>query len=217
VGGYTDLTLKRLWGLSGNECYFPDCTKQMVDGRADAVFGIIAHIRARNPRGPRFEPSMTDAERNDWPNLMLLCPDHSRIIDDVEPGKWPAERLLEIKSRHEDRWRVERLPSRLVDLAIELQIIVDDVEVIPTGADHVDDPEQDRKLIDELNRIQAEVSAKAREITAARTRAASGTASAEDRRIVEANDEMQARIHAQMARTERARRRLAGENVPEPP
>ena len=39
-------------------------------------------------------------ERNRYPNLILLCRNHHKIIDDDEHG-WPVERLHQVKTEHE--------------------------------------------------------------------------------------------------------------------
>ncbi len=44
---------------------------------------------------------MSDAERNAVDNLMLLCPNHHREIDRLQPAEWPPERLMEVKANHE--------------------------------------------------------------------------------------------------------------------
>lgn len=44
---------------------------------------------------------MTDAERNGYDNLLLLCPNHHRLIDGLRRDDWPDERLFQIKADHE--------------------------------------------------------------------------------------------------------------------
>jgi hypothetical protein len=61
----------------------------------------IAHISAAHLDGPRYRADMTDHERRDWPNLILLCAPHHRFIDHQRPGDYPAEILREWKFARE--------------------------------------------------------------------------------------------------------------------
>ena len=72
---YTDKTLKRLFGLSGNICAFPDCNALLVNEK-NALDSNICHIEAANEGGERYNSSMTDEERADYSNLILLCRQH---------------------------------------------------------------------------------------------------------------------------------------------
>jgi hypothetical protein len=47
---YTEMTLKRLFGLSGNRCSFPGCTKTLVNIK-NASDSCICHIEAANNGG----------------------------------------------------------------------------------------------------------------------------------------------------------------------
>jgi hypothetical protein len=53
---YTEVTLKKLFALSGNVCAFPGCTAPIVDTEHGIVTGEICHIKARSPEGPRYAP-----------------------------------------------------------------------------------------------------------------------------------------------------------------
>ena len=93
-------TIKKLYALSGNKCANPDCQRELVkDG---TLLGEIAHICAANPNGPRYDLSMTDDERRGYSNLILLCGDCNKIIDD-NPDKYPVGLLREWKQKHESR------------------------------------------------------------------------------------------------------------------
>ena len=95
---YTDKTLKRLFALSGNQCAFPDCEKTLVN-ESNAKDANICHIEAKNEGGERYNPSMTDEERDDYPNLILLCVQHHDKTDDVQ--KYTVETLKQMKQDHE--------------------------------------------------------------------------------------------------------------------
>ncbi len=82
---YSKVTIKKLFGLSRNLCYWPGCEENMAGVDWPEVNAIIAHICAASPGGPRYDPNMTDTDRADFPNLMLFCPTHSRRVDNLEP------------------------------------------------------------------------------------------------------------------------------------
>ncbi|MFU1779868.1 hypothetical protein ACM16X_00660 [Haloarcula japonica] len=93
-------TKKKLFATSGNECACPDCEEEVVDREEEVVIGVIAHIHARSENGPRFDPSLSEAERDEFSNLMVLCPNHHTRID-KNPDKYPPEKLKRWKEDHE--------------------------------------------------------------------------------------------------------------------
>ena len=95
---YTDMTLKRLFGLSGNECAFSTCTKKLVNQK-NALDSNICHIQAASEGGERYNKDMTDKERADYPNLILLCPQHHSETNDIV--KYTVESLEMMKKNHE--------------------------------------------------------------------------------------------------------------------
>ena len=102
---YTDLTLKRLYGRSGNCCAYPNCPFELI--YAEGNLSDICHIEALNPGGPRYndDPSIDDKDRNDHPNLLLLCKNHHHIIDQKDANGQPyysTEQLKAMKQTHED-------------------------------------------------------------------------------------------------------------------
>lgn len=101
VANYSVLTIKKLFGLSMNQCAFPGCEKALIYPELHGVLGEICHIRAANPKGPRYLAEMTDDERYDHDNLVLLCPTHHTWIDRLEPHIYTAEALHEMKARVE--------------------------------------------------------------------------------------------------------------------
>lgn len=110
---YTDKTLKRLFGLSGNQCAFLGCTKTLVNTR-NAKDSNICHIEAANEDGERYNPSMSDVERADYPNLILLCIQHHDETNDVE--EYTVDVLKKVKHNHESdllNQKINRNPSML--------------------------------------------------------------------------------------------------------
>lgn len=76
------------------------------DGSKTTV-GEIAHIVAKSLDGPRGRNPLPVEERDDYNNLILLCPTHHKIVDDNE-GDWPVEVLKQLKEDHE-KWVANQL------------------------------------------------------------------------------------------------------------
>jgi hypothetical protein len=91
-------TIRALFARSGNRCAFPGCTQVLIN-RKNQFVAQICHIRAAEPGGERYEPSMTDEQRRSYGNLILLCYPHHVETDDVI--EFPVERLEAIKAEHE--------------------------------------------------------------------------------------------------------------------
>lgn len=91
-------TVKRLFALSGNRCAFPKCGLELVQG--ETIVGQICHIKGASPKGPRHDPSQAPADRHNFDNLLLLCANHHKVIDDDEIS-YTVERLQTMKRMHE--------------------------------------------------------------------------------------------------------------------
>ena len=110
---YTQKTLKRLYGLSGNICAFPDCNTLLVN-TYNALDSNICHIEAANEYGERYNASMTDEQRADYPNLILLCRQCHDKTNDV--SIYSVDVLKEMKKKHESLYlnqRINNNPSML--------------------------------------------------------------------------------------------------------
>ena len=112
---------KALWGLAAARCSFTGCRKQLVAPSASAkdrllLIGEQAHIVARSdsPTAPRSDPSYPREARNSHENLILLCPNHHRIIDQ-DRDKYDANCLRAMKREHE-QWVVRSLHIAVADL-----------------------------------------------------------------------------------------------------
>lgn len=107
---YTSATVRALYALSGTTCYYPDCPRSVVTFIDDEPFTEvhIAHIRAANPDGPRYDPNMTDDERRAFANLILLCKPHHDLVDKRHPDRYSVETLVEWKSEREASMGIER-------------------------------------------------------------------------------------------------------------
>jgi hypothetical protein len=88
-------TVKHLFAASANRCSHPGCHQEMVTDRG-VVVGEICHITASSSNGPRYNPKLTDEERDAFENLILLCPTHHKIADD-DTVRYTAELLCDLK------------------------------------------------------------------------------------------------------------------------
>lgn len=105
----TEQTVRRLFALSGNQCAFHECGTPLVHP-SGTITGEICHIKAKNPGGPRFDPQQTDAERHAFDNLILLCSQHHKIVDD-QPDTYTVDLLQDIKQMHEATGNREIVPE----------------------------------------------------------------------------------------------------------
>ncbi|MCD4792028.1 MAG: hypothetical protein K8R54_02250 [Bacteroidales bacterium] len=118
---YTTSTIKRLFNFANNQCAKPGCTNKIVAEDGKTLIGQIAHIEAASEKGPRYNPKMTDTERADFPNLILLCDEHHKIIDNKEnEKKYPRKLLWEWKKEHEAKSEKDKyeVPDEIVEQII---------------------------------------------------------------------------------------------------
>ena len=95
----------KLWAVSAGRCEI--CNEPLyTDGVLgfDGNFGEMAHIHAVSEGGPRHKYHMTKEEKNNFDNLMLLCPKHHHLIDS-KPEEFEDGYLIHLKKMHEDRIR----------------------------------------------------------------------------------------------------------------
>lgn len=94
--------IKLLWGRAASRC--SKCKANLAyDEKARSgamVVGEQAHIVAESEDGPRGKSSLTTDERDEYANLILLCPTCHTVVDNAELD-FPVERLHQIKTRHE--------------------------------------------------------------------------------------------------------------------
>ena len=106
---YSDQTIKRLFGLAGNTCSYPECSEKLVS--TDHNVSQICHIEAFSKGGPRYNSKSSDKERNDYPNLILLCKNHHGIVDEKDSNGLPRYSVTELKAMkqtHEDWFEATR-------------------------------------------------------------------------------------------------------------
>jgi hypothetical protein len=139
---YTALTLKRLYSLAGNTCSHPNC-QELLLGRETVNLSEICHIEALNPGGPRYNsaPSIKNKDRNDYPNLLLLCKNHHGIIDETDSVGAPiysVEQLKAMKQTHEDAFEASRSSA----FAVKSPSLI--AKVIKNLSSHIGQPKPTR-------------------------------------------------------------------------
>jgi hypothetical protein len=92
-----------------------------------SVIGEICHITASSRKGPRFDPALTDEERDSFANLILLCPSHHKMADD-DTARYTPDLLRDLKQMaarnrlfeltQTDEAKVERLHSTHVEIRV---------------------------------------------------------------------------------------------------
>jgi hypothetical protein len=102
MASYSTTTVKKLFGRAGNRCAFPDCNETIIHSSGH-IAGEICHIRARSQGGPRFNAAQTDAQRNGYENLIILCSNHHKVID-AKPDVYTVEILIEMKALAESKF-----------------------------------------------------------------------------------------------------------------
>jgi hypothetical protein len=88
------LTRLLLFVRAGGRCEFDGCNKDLLRHHltlTEGNFAQIAHIVAFRQDGPRGNTGRRPTDINDVRNLMLLCPECHKLIDDL-PVTIPAKR-----------------------------------------------------------------------------------------------------------------------------
>ena len=99
---YKPSDVKKLYSLSGNSCYNPECSEKLVSPAEKsgtfAQVSEIAHIRGAQEGSARYDESMTDDMRRSYENLLVLCGTCHRKVDNVElVAEYTCKRLEEWK------------------------------------------------------------------------------------------------------------------------
>lgn len=100
----SELTLRMLCANAAGRCQFEGCNRPVFfDGLTLREFNKsnIAHIVSSSFNGPRGDALRSHQLSDQLCNLMLLCPDHHKLIDDF-PDAYPEAELLDMKRRHEE-------------------------------------------------------------------------------------------------------------------
>ncbi len=93
-----------LFVRAGGRCEFDGCNRYLLEHhltKTDGVFAQMAHIWAFSERGPRGGRRRGKAVHA-LSNLMLLCPECHKLVDD-HPDQYTEAVLRKHKKAHEDR------------------------------------------------------------------------------------------------------------------
>ena len=116
-----------------NQCAFPGCTTPLVEpgtGQSGpAVISDICHIYASSSNGPRGQGGLTEDELNSIDNLILLCPNHHRVVD-RQPETYTAELLKQWKEEHEAKVNKQRPAGLDIIREIVDQKIKDEIDIL---------------------------------------------------------------------------------------
>jgi hypothetical protein len=109
---------------SGNVCALKDCHKPLAvqaDNNEHILLGEAAHIYGENSAAKRYRSDMTDEERNDFKNLLYLCPTCHTKIDKSEVS-YPADYLFDLKKDHE-AWVIDQIDRGMLNVSFaELEV-----------------------------------------------------------------------------------------------
>lgn len=115
--------IKILWGRAANRCAFSECRIELTpDGEVNTL-GEIAHIVAESIEGPRGNYNLPIEQRNEYSNLILLCPTHHRMIDN-NPEEWTVEKLKQLKQDHEKWVSIQLEQGRIAIPSIDNSIFL---------------------------------------------------------------------------------------------
>jgi hypothetical protein len=130
----TQTVVKTLFAYSGNVCAFFDeerrdgCEKPLTNPSWKRVQARICHIAGRQPGSARYDAAMSDEDRRDFDNLIVLCPNHHTQVDDLEPDRFSVEILTKMKARgmeHAgslDRWvKGQNIDQRTRQLLLQMR------------------------------------------------------------------------------------------------
>lgn len=107
--------IKILFQKSGNRCAFPGCqTMLTIQASDDSNVNLsnVAHIVAQKKDGARGKYALPLEKRDEENNLILLCPEHHKLIDS-KPQLYSVERLRGMKEDH------ERLVQKILGLVFD--------------------------------------------------------------------------------------------------
>jgi hypothetical protein len=91
----------QLYAKSGNRCAFPGCSETLFDNNGNN-FSNICHIEGYEKGSKRYNPNPSANERNMYDNLILLCPNHHKLVDSSEQI-YTVEVLKTMKAEHEQQ------------------------------------------------------------------------------------------------------------------
>ncbi len=108
--------IKKLYGRAADRCSYSDPECRIIlteESQKHGVkqFGEMAHIVAKSPDGPRGDAYFPKENLNKYGNLILLCRNHHRRVDECYKD-YPVEKLHKMKKKHE-KWVNESLKKEM--------------------------------------------------------------------------------------------------------
>ena len=100
----TPQNAKILWANAAGRCAFPDCGKRLTGSTNGNHYtlGEMAHIKGDKPDANRHDPSFLEPDLSAYPNLVLMCRNHHRLIDTPE-----NEELYSVDMLHQFKGALE--------------------------------------------------------------------------------------------------------------
>jgi hypothetical protein len=97
-------TKLRLFADSGGYCQRPECPNRLFVDTATKNIHLaeMAHIIAASDNGPRASKAVTEEERGEYDNLILLCANCHTMVDKAS-SDFPDARMKEWKRNHVER------------------------------------------------------------------------------------------------------------------
>jgi hypothetical protein len=131
-------SIKLLWGKSSGQCAIcgVDLTKENKE-KESFLIGEMAHIEGEKSGSARYNAKMTDDQRADYSNLILLCPNHHTEVD-KNVNDYPVEKLKKIKRDHEKRVNKSLQQSMSLVTFAELEVILKYIGDIPFSENNKD-------------------------------------------------------------------------------
>lgn len=96
----SERTSKIVWGQCAARCCI--CRKDLIfetNGTVSSLIGEVAHIVGETKSAARGASHLSVRERNEAENLLLLCREHHKIVDD-DTATYPVDRLHQVKADH---------------------------------------------------------------------------------------------------------------------
>lgn len=98
-------TRRLLWSRSGGYCQNPACNRELFEffeNGAVSSLGELAHVIGQSARGPRGQCGLAIERRDEYQNIILLCP-ICHTLADKNPEQFSAKTLHEWKRCHEEK------------------------------------------------------------------------------------------------------------------
>lgn len=131
-------TKRKLWTQCGGYCQNPNCNQYLFKDIEDESVSIanVAHIIGVGSNGPRSDHMLADfIEKNNISNLIMLCLNCHKIIDELEK-RYSVEEIKAWKTNHSERISAffstpniiseERILQEINDLLEENKLIFDE-------------------------------------------------------------------------------------------